>query len=324
MYKFFFLENDENDATDYYLKIIARAISKKGDIVEKANSIQSIAKGDIVITISPKAFFKVWLYNKKQHIIHWFQGITPEETFLIFENNLSRFPRYLIHSFLEQFILRRAVFIFFVSDAMREFYRKKYNYGKSNYFIMPCFNQKLDICCFNKERYLISSFVYAGSLDKWQCIDETLILFKKIKTLMPDSNLTLLTKETEQAIELINKYNLKDVHVKYVPYYNLNQELQKYKFGFLIRKDIAINNVATPTKMNSYMANGVIPVYYPVIIDFVKVLSQCNYIVKLTDDLNVFRNFDNIDVEKMLSEYKFIFDIYYNEDNYINLINNII
>lgn len=41
----------------------------------------------------------------------------------------------------------------------------------------------------------------------------------------------------------------------------MKQEMKKAKFVFCIREDIAGNHVATPTKLSSYVCNGVFPVY---------------------------------------------------------------
>lgn len=41
-----------------------------------------------------------------------------------------------------------------------------------------------------------------------------------------------------------------------MPVSQLNEEHAKYKFGFLLRMDDVVNNVATPTKYNSYLTLG--------------------------------------------------------------------
>ena len=42
-----------------------------------------------------------------------------------------------------------------------------------------------------------------------------------------------------------------DVSIYSVPLSDLNNTLKQFKYGFIVRDDIAVNNVATPTKMNS-------------------------------------------------------------------------
>ncbi|MFW2044353.1 hypothetical protein ACG9ZE_22230, partial [Acinetobacter sp. ULE_I053] len=118
----------------------------------------------------------------KQFIFHWFQGVTPEEAKMLFSN--KRFQgniRWLYLSLFERFVLFFSKFNFFVSDAMLDHYKRKYNYRKNNFMIMPCYNQKLNINAFHDGKYKDPTFVYAGSLSDWQCINETLQVFKGIQ-----------------------------------------------------------------------------------------------------------------------------------------------
>ena len=69
MYKFLLLKNDQNDATSYYISIIISALEISGKNFKVIHSTNEIEKDDIVITIQAKAFFYVWLKNRKQRII---------------------------------------------------------------------------------------------------------------------------------------------------------------------------------------------------------------------------------------------------------------
>ncbi|MFH4294131.1 hypothetical protein WAJ58_23570, partial [Acinetobacter baumannii] len=83
--------------------------------------------------------------------------------------------------------------------------------------------------------------------------------------------------------------------IKYVSLENLDTELLKYKYGFLIRENHIVNNVATPTKMNSYLANGIIPIYLSFIDHFKVNFNEYDFIVakeKTQDVLNDIVNFE--------------------------------
>lgn len=199
---------------------------------------------------------------------------------------------------------------------------------------MPCFNQKLELSAFNDEKYSKPTFVYAGNLAGWQCFSETIQLFKRIKEKIPEAELTIYTKEQEDAKQILRKYQV-NATVKYVPYQQLNKELQQYKYGFIIREDIDVNNVATPTKMNSYMAVGIIPIYTNVVGAFKKNLSHLEYTVPLNistqkvdvDKLDLQKLYDlenkKIKVEEVLNEYNRVFEIFYLEEYYIEKIRKI-
>lgn len=324
MYKFYLQDGDLNEATSYYIDIISRALLQQGEQVEKVFSLKVISPTDKVITIQSKAFFRVWLKNPKQYIINWYQGIVPEEAMCMFEDSLSKYARKYLWRFLEYFSLCKAKGNIFVSEAMWRHYQHIYGYDKSNYCIMPCFNQELDLRRFTAEKYATPSFVYAGSLSRWQCIDRTLLLFKDIHALFPQATLTLLTKEKEKAISLCHKYGVK-ADIKFVASSELQQVLGAYKYGFIVRDDIAVNNVATPTKMNSYMAAGVIPVYSDVINDFQTVFRDLKYVVSFTGEEEALSKIKKIetsgvDCGVIKSEYETVFGFYYSVDKYVGLL----
>ena len=148
MYKFYLQSGDLNEATSYYVEIIKKALILNGEKVEFVSSLKQINSSDIVVTIQAKAFFRVWLRNPKQNIMIWFQGVVPEEAMCQFEKSSLKYVRKYFWECLERLALIYAKKIFFVSKAMLEHYRKKYEYMKGNYFIMPCFNQILDLSCF--------------------------------------------------------------------------------------------------------------------------------------------------------------------------------
>lgn len=322
MYKFLLQRDDLNEATSFYLDIIKRALLNIGENVEYVSSLKDITPLDKVLTIRAKTFFLVWLQNPKQYIANWYQGIVPEEIMCLFENSFSKYFRKYIWTVWERFALNHARKNIFVSKSMLEFYQKKYGYTKCNNFIMPCFNQVLDVSSFTEDKYKSPTFVYAGSLSRWQCIDETLSLFAKIKEILPQASITLLTKEQIRAQKLCEKHNV-SAQIKFVPSTELNKELAKYKYGFLVRDDIAVNNVSTPTKMNSYMAAGVIPVYSNVIGDFQPIFKDLNNVISFKSTMECINKImlmekTKIHIDELRNEYKTIFDNYYSIDRYIN------
>lgn len=322
MYKIYLYKEDFNEATSFYIDIIRKSLVRMGENVDIVYSLDLLNNDDVVITIQAMAFAEVWLRrNRKRNIINWYQGIVPEEAMCLFEKSISRYFRYWLWCLLERIALKNAKRNIFVSEAMLTHYQQKYNYKKENYFIMPCFNQELRLSSFSEEKYRTPSFVYAGSLSRWQCVEETLVLYKGIKRRLPDASLTILTKEIDKAKMLCDKYEV-EATVKFVPSAELQDTLSCYKYGFIVRDDIAVNNVATPTKMNSYMAAGVIPVFSDVIYDFKKNFYGLKYVIPFlhSDEaiekiLKIEKN--GINCEDIKFEYKKIFDSYYSTDCYI-------
>ena len=326
----YYKKSDTNEAVSYYISIMERAFKNHFIDVIRIHDLDEIHSDDVVAMISHRCFLEVLRRNRKQKIIFWWQGVAPEE--IIFgQKKLSLRVRikYLYLCSLEYIFLRYSSLNLFVSESMLKHYYKKYGYKKDNYVIMPCFNQKIKEDSFRyPNKYIQPSFVYAGGIQAWQCVDEALQLYAMIKLKYPEASMTLLTKDEKLAQELIIKYSLTDVTIKFVPLEKLNDELTKYKYGMLLRANDPVNNVATPTKFNSYLAVGIIPIISRVIGDYGRITEKMKYAICVKDEKDLQSAFKQVDCieqlkivpEEVLVEYKEIFDYYYNEPHYIELI----
>lgn len=309
-----------NDATEYYVNTLQEAFEKAGYVVYKSGQISDLRKFKNILTIEAKWFFFAKILNPSALIMNWFQGVVAEEAYMTTNSVIRK----KLWQFFESFTLRYSQLNIYVSRQMKQYFEKNYIVRNNAFFIMPCFNKGMRLDLIDEKKYLNPSFVYAGSLAKWQCVEKTLEIYYLLEKEIPGSKLTLLTKEKDYALELLKKYNIKNFEIKYVPLHDLEVELAKYKYGFLLREDHVVNNVATPTKMNSYLSVGVIPIYSDVIFDYNLKFSQCkSFIVH-----NVV-NDSRLVLDKVLkSEHNFninvlikddictVFDNYYNRDNY--------
>lgn len=329
--KIYTRKNDPNDAVNYYLQLIKQALEEKYSVcVMSVSSIKNIGRDDVVVTISPAAYFLLLLKNPKQKIIYWFQGIAAEELAYLY-SGLKNALKVKLFTYLEHRILKRSLLVVFVSESMRLYYRRKCGYDKTNYVIIPCFNKQKTVSISqilgnNKHKYDTPSFVYAGSVNQWQCIEETVYLFSLIKKRIEHATLTLLTADKEGAQRILEAYNV-SAEIKYIPLNELDKELQKYKYGFILRRDIPLNRVSTPTKLSSYLANGVIPIYSTVIDSFQEPLADKHYAIPAdVNDLSGLCeqvcSFDSrpVDTAVMEQEYTAIFDSFYNEADYKQLL----
>lgn len=323
-YKIFLIKKDINEATRIYVDIIKDAICLKYNLkeIDEVYDVKMISKDDILVIISLQTLLKLLVSFKNNKFIFWFQGILPEEIMMAFPGVYTKFKVPLFR-WAEKYVLKNALSILMVSHEMLSHYQKKYGYKKTNYLIMPCFNQELDIDSFSKDKYATMSFVYAGRIIKWQCVEETIQLFSLIKQRFPQATLTLLTPDKDSAKVLLAKYSTQ-AKIDYVPLEKLKEELRKYKYGFLLRRVHPVNRVATPTKMNSYLASGIIPIYSDVMGDFQSVLKSVSYAVSC-DINNYSSTIDkidklermNLDPEKIKDEYQRLFSSYYNRQKYV-------
>lgn len=322
MYKFYIEQINQNEATNYYISIVKRSIEQIGEEVVSISSVKNILPGDKIFVVSLKTFFYVWLKCRNQHIVTWYQGVSPEEAMCDSDHTyIFKICRKILLTLIEKLALRRSWKNLFVSKAMCEHYKMKYGYSKNNFFVMPCFNQELDVDGIKNKRYDELSFVYAGSLSKWQCIDNTLLLYKRIHTLYPSSSLTLLTKDKVKAEILCDKYHV-SATIKFVPLETLQEELLHYKYGFIVREDMVVNNVATPTKMNSYIASGVIPIFSDVIHDFKDCFKDVQYTIPFStfdeclEKIKIIEG-KTLSCKDIIQEYSKVFESYYSTQKYI-------
>ena len=186
---------------------------------------------------------------------------------------------------------------------------------------MPCYNQHMNKEAFFDEKYKKPTFVYAGSLEKWQCIEKTLSIFKKVHEKIPNAEMYLYTSEKEKAYKLIEQFHIKNINVDYVPYEILNERIQSFKYGFLIRENVSVNQVATPTKMNGYLANGVIPIYSNIIGSFQENLKG-GYLIDVENEKDAVTKIvsfesNQISSEELWIDYSKYFNEFYNDAYYI-------
>jgi hypothetical protein len=325
---FFYDERSLNDATLYYIKLIEKSALSLGIEMYYCTKLNNVSKGDVLFTITEKYFCMAKFFYPFHKTIYWAQGIGPEE-YLVAGSNLTRFWFKTVIEFIS---VKYSSVLFVVSRKMLEIFRCKYRYDKSNYLEMPCYNLNYisGLAISTGERYREPSFVYAGNMAAWQCVDETLQIFKGVQQYIPKASLTLLIKERDEAIALIDKYGLKDVVIKYVSLSDLQQELTQYKYGFIIREDTLVNNVATPTKMNSYLASAIIPIYTNAVNSFVENITLGEYALCLESKSSIDEKVQTIlEFEKKIivpnkfdEKIKLVFDKYYNDELYQKQIEN--
>lgn len=319
------LDSPLNDATAFYVDLLEQSMLMAGLPVKRVTSLTDARKADVALTLHAKATCQILLHNPRAKVITWFQGIVPEEAMLWQGKRLPNRVYKLAWELFELVALKMSSLSIFVSDAMHEHYQRKYFSKITRYHIIPCFNRPLKQSAFHYPgKYTTPSFVYAGGLDRWQCVDEMLSLFSKIQKRIPAASMTILSSQRDLAEKMLAQYQIKNGKVAYVPLADLDNELEKYKYGFLLRADHPINNVATPTKMNTYLSCGILPIYTSAVRDFEKKLGQLPYSIKAErpDDENVVQQVladddKHVDLATLVESYRAIFSSYYSAERYI-------
>lgn len=313
------------DAIKYYLDILEKSaiiVGQKVKQVENAHFAKNGDKNDTYLVTTITDAVKIYLMGKRRVFV-WFQGVFSEESYM---KHKSIFRKYILGR-IEKLILEKAQFVFFVSDEMKKYYTKRFKVNIDNkYYVMPCFNANINKDSFiAKDKYKNNLFCYVGSLSVWQRFDKILECYKTIEQIgIPGTKLLILTREKEKAQELIRHANIKNYCIDYVPLEKLPNVLAQAKFGFILRDNVIVNRVATPTKISTYMANGLIPIYSECIVDFHGKAKGMKHVVSF-DRKDFIKKIESImrgeiDTNEISNEYSRFFNNYFNANYHANLI----
>lgn len=207
-----------------------------------------------VFNVLPNILPILFFYSKKYTLdVH---GVVPEE----FEmNERPFFAR--IYSLAEKVIFSRATNIICVTNAMRVYYEKKYSSEKKYivYTILPKNLEGYNIQDMDTEESV--NIIYSGNTQKWQNIDLMCSVIKN--NLRPHVKYTILTGDIVNMNVFLKKYGLIDktnIDIRSVMPSELGQFYKKAHYGFILRSDSTVNNVACPTKLVEYLYYGIIPI----------------------------------------------------------------
>ena len=199
-------------------------------------------------------------------------GAVPEEEFLG-----KRYQAAQTYGEIEEATIKYADHLFCVSEAMIKHFHKKYgNKMKAKMSVLPIMDKKtFDTDNFISKKYNSKPIiVYAGGIFEWQNIE----LMQDVINKQIDSATYQVYTPTPDLFWNTWKVseNCKKILVKSTtPDYLSQKVYPKANYGFALRDDIVVNNVACPTKITEYLRYGIIPVLKtPNVGDFVSLGMQ--------------------------------------------------
>lgn len=305
---------DNSLVTNCYIYSISDALTDLGVTIEYSDDCTRVGdlKRDLYFVSECKSA-AILVAKGCGHLMYWAQGIAPEEDYLRFNSKLRRFA----FTFCEKLVLRRAERIFMVSDAMRWHFEEKYGLDLADKtFVAPCCNELLHPDSFQEPgKYDYPVFAYAGGLSRYQCIDGMLDLFAKIQKRVPASELLFYTWDVDRAREIVTAHGIENVIVESKKQDELSVALARAKYGFVIRDDITVNRVATPTKISTYMSNGVIPIVSNCVESFADASRGLEHVIccEVADMVAAVVDLEScsVDARDVLVEYQTFFNDYF-------------
>jgi hypothetical protein len=200
--------------------------------------------------------------KKHQTTILDFHGIIPEE--------LTYSKKYLLsayYSYVEKKAAKNINYIIFVTEAMANYFRKKYPNSKAILQVFPIIaknslvERKTNANTIEVKIKEPVVFIYSGNSQKWQNIPEMLSFIKKNDK---ENYIYIFLSGKKDYFESIINSEFVKIKNRFIVDSVLPEELHKYysmaHYGFLIRDNHILNKVACPTKMMEYLFYGIIPI----------------------------------------------------------------
>jgi glycosyltransferase involved in cell wall biosynthesis len=195
---------------------------------------------------------------KPREIVLDAHGAVPEEE-KFFKN---RKIILLFYTMVERIVFSHVKKVICVTYSMRDHFNIKYPKYKGNYYVYSILPINIKT---EQSQNLIKSddkiiILYSGGISPWQKVDYMLQIIEKNQA--PNILYIILTGHVTEFKEIISKYHISEQNLK-LDSVNPN-ELSKYyeltDYGFILRDDNPVNNVANPTKMVEYLYYGIIPI----------------------------------------------------------------
>jgi len=160
---------------------------------------------------------------------------------------------------IERALYRRSGAIVCVSRAMEEHLRSKYGPAEAEVLILPIFaadgDQPPEAPEKTGGRPVV---VYAGGLQRWQCVEE---MIRLIDSTWDRFDYRIYTPDPEELMARWGPGEGKNhITVASVPHREMPAAYRGCQYGLLLREDNAVNRVACPTKLIEYIRYGIVPV----------------------------------------------------------------
>lgn len=247
-HKKYVIDEADNMRKIYYLNFFLHLFL----IIRMFNNAEFVYIQSLHNTLYSFPFIKL-ITNKYVLDLH---GVVPEEL----EFQQRKLKSWIFHK-IEHFIFGRIDICVAVTARLANHYKEKYPACGCQYIIyniLPKNLRRIDLRCNEDEKVHI---IYSGNTQAWQNIELMLSVISNNQ--FPNFKYTILTGDLEgmkDALEAKNLFPNANIELNSVSPQDLTSYYAKANYGFILRDDILVNNVACPTKLVEYMFYGIIPI----------------------------------------------------------------
>lgn len=227
-------------------------------------------------------------------------GIIPEELSYAGSSRL----KVALFSRLEHLVAHHVTKIVTVTDAMRNHLQKKYPQCKARFYtyaILPLTTTEAREP--SSEPTSETVLLYSGNTQKYQNIPRMVQHIARLAD-QPGLRFEILTGSPEAMRSIFTPHGLGDapnIHIHSVMPHELGKYYQQAHYGYALRDDIDVNNVACPTKVVEYLAYGIRPiVLQPSIGDFNSMGYEYVLLADATSSLPAAKSLKNYQLYRQL------------------------
>lgn len=222
---------------------------------------------DIYVHSICNFFNLVWFPLKKYNIVLDVHGVVPEE-----QKFAGKWWRSFLYELVEKRIFREAKTFIYVSEEMKNFYYTKYpDVANKKNFVKPIFSSNAFASIVNEDVVKLKNelgisekdvvFVYSGGVQKYQNLN---LIIEDMFSRRNENAFFLILTGYPDVVENVFKCYPKYKEIRYVVRSVSPKELPLYytisHYGYLLRDEHILNQVASPTKMVEYLYYGLMPI----------------------------------------------------------------
>ena len=252
-----------------YPKMFIPIVSQLRAITISKDIIQELKRADVIHCRghvgSAWAIYLLERFKLSKPVIADIRGVIVEEI----KNKKSKLANFYAKKAekIENIIFQNVNYLFFVSQKMQNYYKKKYNFHQTSVVFPTIVDEKYfypSSSLKSKMKMNLNienriTYIYVGGIDYWQNIDKILLRFSKIdKSDSSNYFFIILTNQKRWVIDFCQTHQIKldNFYIDTIPYKEVGKYLNCADYGVIIREKNKINLVASPTKINEYLACG--------------------------------------------------------------------
>lgn len=266
-------------------------IAKKGyanlqTIATFRRQLRMLDKRDPIDFIYIRNFWNILTVpSRKIKVVFDLRGANLEETEFrsIRRRGTLRKIKAGIYRYFERKAVQRANYLQCVSYPLKEYSHDRFQRDDAM-VVNSCVEKNRFQGCRNSRERIRTSFgikpedivfLYLGGLDSYQELDYMLLLWIEISKRIDSPFFLLYTSNEPKNKPLLDSLPKDRLTIRSIPYEKIPEFVSAADFGFLLRQDIVLNRVASPTKFPEYLSAGLGVITTPGIGDISRLVEEC-------------------------------------------------